>query len=120
MKPRLKVLFLSQPFLYPLDTGGKIRTAKLLEQLTKMFDITLITNFDRSKDEPYFDRMARLCREYYPVPWKAIKKYSLRFYLRLMTRMLSRYPIIVLNDYSKNLEQMIFRLMSQDRYDLLI
>jgi hypothetical protein len=30
---RLKILFLSQRFLYPMDTGGKIRTGKILEHL---------------------------------------------------------------------------------------
>ena len=31
-KKRLKILFFSQRFPYPMDTGGKIRTGKLLEQ----------------------------------------------------------------------------------------
>jgi glycosyltransferase involved in cell wall biosynthesis len=119
-KRRLKVLFLSQPFLYPLDTGGKIRTAKLLEQLTEIFDITLVSNFDPAKDERYFDRMTRLCREYHPVAWQPIKKYSLWFYLRLLARMFSRYPIAVINDYSKEIEETILRLIDKERYDLLI
>jgi polysaccharide biosynthesis protein PslH len=120
VKPRLKILFLSQPFLYPLDTGGKIRTAKLLEQLTKIFDITLISNFDPSQDKLYFDRMTGLCQQYHPVRWNPIKKYSPLFYLRLLTRVFSRYPIVVLNDYSKDIEETILRLLNKDRYDLLI
>jgi hypothetical protein len=31
-KKRLKILFFSQRFSYPMDTGGKIRTGKLPEQ----------------------------------------------------------------------------------------
>ena len=116
----LKILFLSQPFLYPLDTGGKIRTTKLLEQLATIFDITLVSNFDPSKDTPYFDCMTRLCREYYPVRWNPIKKYSPLFYLRLLARMFSGYPVAVLNDYSKDLEEMILRLLRKEQYDLLI
>lgn len=34
--------------------------------------------------------------------------------------MFSRYPIIVLNDYSKEIEQTISRLLDKERYDLLI
>jgi glycosyltransferase involved in cell wall biosynthesis len=120
IKPRLKILFLSQPFLYPLDTGGKIRTVKLLEQLTKIFDITLISNFNSAKDRPCLDHIKRLCRRYHPVPWSPIEKFSFLFYLRLATRMFSRYPIAVLNDYSKNIESAILRLISKERYDLLI
>ena len=43
MKRRLKILFLSQPFLYPLDTGGKIRTAKL-PALTNFLGSEFFTN----------------------------------------------------------------------------
>jgi hypothetical protein len=31
-KKRLKILFFSQRFPYPMDTGGKLRTGKLAEQ----------------------------------------------------------------------------------------
>jgi len=31
-KNKLKILFFSQRFPYPMDTGGKIRTGKLLEK----------------------------------------------------------------------------------------
>ena len=113
MKRRLKILFLSQPFLYPLDTGGKIRTAKLLEQLKNIFDITLISNYEASRDKPYLERMSGLCREYHPVPWKPIQKVQFAVLSRLITRMFSRYPIIVLNDYSKDIEETILRLMSK-------
>jgi hypothetical protein len=82
-KRRLKILFLSQPFLYPLDTGGKIRTAKLLEQFKNIFDITLISNYEASRDKPYLEGMTVLCREYHPVPWNRVKEYFLWFYLRL-------------------------------------
>jgi glycosyltransferase involved in cell wall biosynthesis len=119
-KPRLKILFLSQPFLYPSDTGGKIRTAKLLEQLKNIFDITLISNYEASRDKPFLNCMTELCQEYHPVPWRPIKKYSLRFYARLLIRMFSRYPIIVLNDYSKDIERKILYLIKKERYDLLI
>jgi glycosyltransferase involved in cell wall biosynthesis len=120
MKSRMKVLFLSQPFLFPLDTGGKIRTAKLLEQLTEIFDITLVSNFDPSRDKPYVSRVKGLCREYHPVLWTPVKKYSPLFYLRLLVRMFSGYPITVLNDYSMEMEEMIVRLTSERQYDLLI
>lgn len=48
MKPR--VVFLSKRFLHPLDTGGKIRTARLLEQLRERWRITLIGHYDAEYD----------------------------------------------------------------------
>jgi polysaccharide biosynthesis protein PslH len=117
---KLKVLFFSQRFPYPMDTGGKIRTGKLLEKLKDVFDITLISNMESSKDDPYLDRMQVLCSSFHPVPWKEAKKYSVRFYLKLLAAMFSRYPFTVINDYSKDLETNIRKVANEQRFDLLV
>jgi len=116
----LKILFLSQPFLYPLDTGGRIRTAKLLEQLSKVFDITLVSNFDPSQDSVFVDRMTALCKHYHPVPRTPVRKYSLWFYLRLLARVFSRYPVAVVNDYSKAIEMTVLNLLKKESHDLVV
>lgn len=73
MKERLKVLFLSQRFLYPMDTGGKIRTGKLLEKLKEVFDITLISNVDSPKDDEYLDQMKELLQSFTRYPGEKSK-----------------------------------------------
>ena len=103
-----------------MDTGGKIRTGKLLEQLKDVFEITLISNMESPKDDAYLDRMPVLCSSFHPVPWKETKKYSLRFYLKLLAGMFSRYPFTVINDYSKDLETKIRSVASEQHYDLLV
>jgi glycosyltransferase involved in cell wall biosynthesis len=117
---RLRVLFLSQRFLYPFDTGGKIRTGKLLEKLSEIFDVTLISNLESPKDDVYVKNISRLCTNFHAVPWKEVKKYTFRFYLRLLVRQLSRYPITVLNDHSKRLEETVLTVLAQGKYDLVI
>ena len=42
----MKILFLSQRFLFPFDTGGKIRTGNILKHLSKTHEITLISNVE--------------------------------------------------------------------------
>src|SRR5690242_3556681 len=61
--PRL--LFLSERFLFPLDSGGKIRTAKLLEHLQTWFDITLVGHFDPGGDGPWLEDVNRVCTEFH-------------------------------------------------------
>lgn len=119
-KKQLKVLFLSQRFLFPMDTGGKIRTGKLLEKLNGIFDITLISNVESPKDDPYLKDVERLCAEFHPVPWTEVKKYTFWFYVRLLWRTFSRYPVSALNDYSKGLETKIHSVLAKDQYDLVI
>jgi hypothetical protein len=44
-----------------MDTGGKIRTGKILEQLVEDNEITLISNVESPKDDPYLPQLERLC-----------------------------------------------------------
>jgi len=119
-KKRLAVLFFSQRFPYPMDTGGKIRTGKLLEQLNALFHITLVSNVESPKDDPYVAQVRNLCAEFHPVPWKEVKKYSVRFYLKLLRGIFSHYPFTVINDYSKDLETALRDLTASKRFDLLV
>jgi glycosyltransferase involved in cell wall biosynthesis len=117
---RLKVLFLSQRFLFPMDTGGKIRTGKILEQLKNMVSLTVISNVESPKDDQYLDRMPELCDRFIPVPWKEMPRYTLKFYLKIAGQSFSRYPISVLNDYSARLERRVISELKSNRYDLAV
>lgn len=117
---RLKVLFLSQPFLFPMDSGGKIRTGQLLDRLKDVFDITLVGNYDAAKNAPHLQQMKDLCREYHPIPKAEQVKYSLRFYLKILSRLFSRYPVTVIGDYAREIENKLLELDRRHGYDLLI
>lgn len=117
---RLKVLFLSQRFPFPMDTGGKIRTAKMLEQLNNVFDITLVSNLESPKDDQYLEQVKSLCADFHAVPWKEATKRTVKFYVRLFRSLFSRYPFTVINDYSAEMEAVLLRLTKKKRFDLLI
>ncbi len=118
MQP-LRVLMYSQRFPFPMDTGGKIRTGQLLKQLSKKLDITLVTNMEKGMDDD-LGQMKTLCSEYHPIPWKEAKKYSLKFFMKVLLRLLSPRPITVMNDYSKDVEQKLLELIEQQDFDLVI
>src|SRR5262245_54387686 len=101
---RLEILFFSQRFPLPMDTGGKIRTGKILEHLKNIFDITLVSNLESPKDDKYLEQIKNLCADFYGVPWQESRKYSFKFYLKVLLAMFSRYPFTVINDYSRDLE----------------
>jgi len=116
----MKILFLSQRFLLPMDTGGKIRTGKILEQLSKRHEITLISNVESPKDDVYLPEMDRFCSKFLSVSWKEIPKYSLLFFIRLIFQMFSIYPVSVLNDTSRRLRKCIESEHNVQKYDLVI
>lgn len=116
----MKILFLSQRFLLPMDTGGKIRTGKILEQLAKRHDITLVSNVESPKDDRYLPAISAHCHRFVPVPWREVPKHSARFLLRLFFQMFSPYPVSVLNDTSRRLETAVLDQLAGDHYDLAI
>lgn len=118
--PGMKILFLSQRFLLPMDTGGKIRTGKLLAQLSEANEITLVSNVESPKDDPYLPEMKKLCHRFVRVPWKETSKHSRFFLLRLLWQMISLYPVSVLNDYSSKLRQAVERECRDSKYDLMV
>lgn len=111
---------MSQGFLLPMDTGGKIRTGKILEQLVKTNEVTLISNIQSPKDGPYLSQVDRICTRFLSVPRKKVRRYSLVFYARLFFQMFSLYPVSVLNDYCDNLRVVVEREHRQEKYDLAI
>lgn len=116
----MKILFLSQRFLLPADTGGKIRTGKILEQLAKFHEITVVSNVESPKDDAYVPEMKRFCDRFVPVPWIEIKRHTLLFYIRLLFQMLSPLPVTVLNSYSRRLRKVVEFECDRNDYDLAI
>jgi hypothetical protein len=82
----LKILFLSQRFLFPQDTGGKIRTGKILENLAKQLSITIVSNVEPAKDRSYFPQMKSLCDKFIQVPWEETKRFTLKWYLDVLKK----------------------------------
>ncbi len=103
-----------------MDAGGKIRTGKILEQLTQIHDVTIISNVESPKDDPYLSEIKRLCTHFIPVAWKEIQKYSRVFFARLFAQMFSRYPVRVLNSSSQNLRAAVEREYARGEYDVAI
>jgi hypothetical protein len=118
--PRFKVLFFSQPFVYPADTGGKIRTSRTLERLREIFDVTLVSYVDPRREMAHVSQMNSLCHEFHAVPRATVRKYSAAFYLKVLAYSLSRYPVAVLNDCSPTAVRKLRELLAARPYDLLV
>ena len=116
---RLRVLFFSQPFVYPADTGGKIRTSQMLRHLREVFDITLVSNVE-PRELPHAGQMAALCHDFHPVVRSTVRKYSAAFYGKVLVRSLSRYPVTVINDHSRAMVAKLRELLAARRYDLVV
>jgi glycosyltransferase involved in cell wall biosynthesis len=116
----VKYLFVSQRFVLPMDTGGKIRTGKILEKLNELHDVTVISNVESPKDDPFFGQMQRMCARFIPIPWKEIRRYTPRFFFRLFLQMFSRYPVSVLNTCNAAMEEALENEVATEAYDVIV
>lgn len=103
-----------------MDTGGKIRTGNILEQLSKQHDITLISNVESPKDDPHVPCMHKFCALFIPVQWKEIQKSSSLFFVKLFFQMFSLYPVSALNDYSTKLRKEVEKELARTKYDIAV
>ena len=58
--------------------------------------------------------------KFHPVPRSTARKYSAAFYLKVLAYSLSRYPVAVLNDYSRATVAKLRELLAARHYDLLV
>ena len=106
--------------LDPPDTGGKIRSLKLFERLSRANDVTIVC-FRRPTDTPeQVEKMKTCCTRLEMVERPAAALFSAGFYLSLASNLFSRYPYNVQKYYDPRMEGRIGELMQERPYDVLI
>ncbi|HYG76844.1 MAG TPA: glycosyltransferase [Planctomycetota bacterium] len=119
-RERLKILMTRVRLLYPLNTGGKIRTAKMIEQLSKDNDLTLVTyRYPEDTDEDVA-QTAKLCKHLVTVPCKETPKYTPRFYYELGRNLFERLPYVVSKYASRELAETVAGVYKAQNPDLVM
>lgn len=116
----MKILFISQRFVLPMDTGGKIRTGKILEKLSQQHEITMISNVESPRDDSYLDQVDSLCNRFIAVPWQEVRRGSLFFFIRLFFQMFSLHPVSALNTDSRAMRGAVEREIQENDYDVVL
>lgn len=112
----MKILFLSRWFPNPTNNGSKLRISNLLWGLSKHHKITLLSFTDPSEPSPNMSALTEICSEVYTLPWREYDPQSRRARFGL----LSPQPRFLLDTHSVQMETQIRRLLSKNKYDLVI
>lgn len=90
----LRILILTPRPFYPADTGGRIRTARILERIGQRHDVTLVCF--RSPDDlgEQFALMRRCCSRLETVGWSERRKSGAAFYAELAYAFTTSVPAI--------------------------
>jgi glycosyltransferase involved in cell wall biosynthesis len=112
----MKILFLSRWLPYPVNNGSKLRIFNLLKGLAHNHSVTLLSFVEPSAAPPDPSVMQELCTEYYTVPWREFDPKSRKARLGF----LSSKPRFIADTYSIHMETEICRLVSKNKFDLVI
>ena len=113
-RPRL--LFVSSRYLFPADSGGKIRTTNILRGLMGgAFEITLVSPLSQG-DEPHAGHLSQVCDRF--VGWPAARRTAMFQWTR-MRHLVSRLPIAVATDYS-NFGYRTVKAVLEEKPDVLV
>ncbi len=113
----MRVLFLCKDVIFPIDSGGRIRTYNMLKQLNKKFDLDIISVVCPG-EEKYIPEMRKLCKNFVYVRSRKSSKQGLKFYLHVFRNLFSRYPYTMAHDYKRDLKRNINRIYKN--YNLFI
>ncbi len=112
----MKILFLSRWFPYPPNNGSKIRVFNLLEGLSQIHSVTLISFFNPKESASGREddglRLQDLCL----VPYHEFEPRSRRALLGFF----SSTPRSIIDTHSTEMEELIRREIKGTRYDLVI
>ncbi len=112
----MKILFLSRWFPYPANNGSKLRVLNLLKGLSRCHEVTLLSFISPSEALPDQSVLQEFCTELYTVPWREFDPNSQQARIGF----LSLQPRFILDTYSSHMENEIARLLSKDKYDLVV
>jgi glycosyltransferase involved in cell wall biosynthesis len=117
---RLKILILRVRLLAPQNTGNRIRTARMIEQLSKENDVTVVT-YSYPTDTDDDDRQTRkLCKRLVVVPYSEAPKQTWRFYGELALNLFQRFPYIITKYASRAMAESVAQAYEEERPDLVM
>ena len=112
-----KMLFVSPRFLFPVDSGGKIRTTQILRgMLGKTYHITLASPAP-PQWQTYTDEIAAVCDEF--EHWPERQTGALHNLTRLR-HLLGNVPVAVATDRDGNATRRIHGLIADHQYDVIV
>ena len=117
----MKILWLKNNLLHPLDAGGKIRTYNILKRLNRSHSIHYVAFADENTESEYIDLLKEYAEDVFVVssPKRAPKK-SLRYFLEIGINLFTDTPFTVDYYRSNDIKDMISRLLGKNHYDILV
>lgn len=116
----MRILWVKVGGLWPVNSGGRLRSFHILSELSRQHDITLMTTHAPGEDPRELSDQLPRCEKIISIPYVAPKWNSLRFLLVLVRSWFSRMPVDVWKYSVPDLRAEIERFLSAGAVDLCI
>jgi glycosyltransferase involved in cell wall biosynthesis len=116
----MRILWLKNELLHPVDKGGKIRTYNMLKRLRRGHTITYLTLAPRNLDPVSAGLADEYCDRLIPIGWQSAGRSGPGFYFDLARNMGSAIPYSVQKYRTDRMRQAIRSELSANCYDLLV
>ena len=111
----MKILMLTPYLPYPPSSGGQIRSYNLIKQLSKDHEITLCSLIKFDSEEKYIKGLKPFCKNIFVFkrakkPWTISNIFNTGF---------SAFPFLVIRNFSKEQQQALKKIISEEKFDLI-
>ena len=115
----MRLIWIKVGGLWPVNTGGRIRSFHMLRELTRRHEVTLLTTHGPAEDPRALEAALPRC-EVVSVPWALAKRGSARFALALARSWLSTLPVDLYKWRVPALGREIERRLASGAVDLVV
>lgn len=116
----MRILWIKVGGLWPLNTGGRLRSFHTLAQLSKRHQVTLLTTHAPGEDPQALRDQLPLCESIISIPFTLPKWNSLRFLFILLRSWFSPLPVDLVKCRVTALRQEALRLLEAQEVDLCV
>src|SRR5262249_28242453 len=116
----MKILWLKNELLHPVDKGGKIRTYNMLKRLRREHHITYLALAPRNLDPICAVSAQEYCDQLVTVEWNTTARGGPGFYFDLARNLGSAIPYAIHKYRTDRMRRAIRSELARSRYDLLV
>lgn len=117
---RLNILWIKMGGLYPVNTGGRLRSFHILTEMSKKHDVTVLTTHVPGEDPEMHEKHLPGCKEVISIPFAAPRRDSGEFLIALVRSWLSVLPVDMYKFRLSRIQREVSEVLARGKFSLCI
>ena len=117
---RLKILWIKMGGLYPVNTGGRLRSFHILTELSKKHDVTVLTTHVPGEDPDMHEKHLPGCKKVISIPFSAPRRDSGKFLIALVRSWFSVLPVDMYKFRLSRIRREVSDVLAKENFNLCI